>query len=159
MKRMSKFDVPAGGRSCSTSVDLGQMDLRVYRSSVFLRQKVLTQLFTPVPIAVPRSAADFACAGHDAEAHAAMQRYLSSNAPIRTIVQSAHRRVALSRVSPGRISAHRCGPAKPPASHNCGERSARPGKIMARTVSSRYLFSGDQAPLGGEPCHWQPMGR
>jgi hypothetical protein len=65
----------------------GKMDLRVYRSSVFLRQKVLTQLFTPVPIAVPRSAADFACAGHDAEAHAAMQRYLSSNAPIRTIVQ------------------------------------------------------------------------
>ena len=87
MKRMSKFEVPAGGRSYSTSVDLGQMDLRVYRSSVFLRQKVLTQLFTPVPIAVLRSAADFACEGHDAEAHAAMQRYLSSNAPIRTIVQ------------------------------------------------------------------------
>ena len=87
MKRMSKFEVPAGGRSCSTSVDLGQMDLRLYRSSVFLRQKVLTQLFTPVPIAVPRSAADFACAGYDAEAHAAMQRYLSSNAPLRTIVQ------------------------------------------------------------------------
>jgi hypothetical protein len=97
MKRMSKFDVPAGGRSCSTSVDLSQMDLRVYRSSVFLRQKVLTQLFTPVPTAVPRSAADFACAGHDAEAHAAMttvsfqQRANTDNRPMATL-QAAHRR-------------------------------------------------------------------
>jgi hypothetical protein len=50
------------------------MGLRVYRSSVFLRQKVLTQRFTLVPIAVPRSADDFACVG---DAH--FQRLMCSS--------------------------------------------------------------------------------